>query len=81
MSEKEASNSVSNSFGTLSELKVGNQTYQYHSLQKLKVEHLPYSLRILLENLLRHEDGVMIRPRDIEALIQWKSKAPPEHEI
>jgi len=46
-----------------------------------EVERLPYSLRILLENLLRTEDGVAVRPADIEALARWDPAAEPSHEI
>ncbi len=54
------------SFNTASELQVGGKTYRYFSLGKLKqqgfdVDRLPYSLRILLENLLRNENGSALR--------------------
>ncbi|MFW5724757.1 MAG: aconitate hydratase AcnA, partial [Halochromatium sp.] len=42
---------------------------------------LPFSLKILLENLLRHEDGVTVKRADIEALAHWDAKAEPEREI
>ena len=45
------------------------------------VARLPYSLKILLENLLRFEDGVNVTRADIEALLHWDPKAPPRHEI
>ena len=46
-----------------------------------KVDRLPFSLKILLENLLRFEDGVNVTRADIEALLKWDPKAPPRHEI
>jgi aconitase A len=42
---------------------------------------LPFSLKILLENLLRHEDGVNVTRDDIEALLNWDAKAAPDTEI
>src|SRR5262245_11840162 len=45
------------------------------------VERLPYSLKILLENLLRHEDGVTVRPEDVDALAGWDPDAEPSREI
>ncbi len=46
-----------------------------------KVARLPYSLKILLENLLRFEDGINVTRADIEALLNWNPKAAPSHEI
>ncbi|MCI0707677.1 MAG: aconitate hydratase AcnA [Ignavibacteriae bacterium] len=77
----------SDSFKTHSELKVGSKTYKYYSLPKLeksigtKLNRLPVSLRILLENLLRKEDGRVVRKEDIEALVRWNPKATPDKEI
>jgi aconitate hydratase len=45
------------------------------------VGKLPYSLKILLENLLRYEDGVNVQKKDIEAILHWNPKQPPDHEI
>src|SRR5687768_13499120 len=65
----------------------GGQKYSYCSLPKLaqatkaNLNRLPYSLKILLENLLRHEDGESIRQKDIEAILSWKPKAEPDQEI
>jgi aconitate hydratase len=50
-------------------------------LKSLNVDRLPFSLKILLENLLRFEDGVNVTKGDIEALLKWEPKAPPSHEI
>lgn len=71
---------------TLKSLQTGGKTYHYYSLPELQKSHpgvarLPYSLRILLENLLRLEDGVNITARDIEAMVNWDSQAEPSHEI
>ena len=76
-----------NSFKTESELTVNGTPFKYHSLKKLeesKIGHisaLPYSIRILLENLLRYEDGVAINKEDIEAVANWQAKAKPDREI
>ena len=76
-----------NSFGTRTVLKVGNASYTYFSLQNLEknvgksISHLPCSLKILLENLLRKEDGRIVRREDIEAVINWDPKAVPKKEI
>ena len=48
---------------------------------RFQVARLPWSLRLLLENLLRHEDGVSVKADDIEALASWDPKRPPEREI
>src|ERR1700722_12937368 len=68
----------SNSFNSRSSLKVGNKEYEIFRLraldeQGISTKHLPYSLRILLENLLRTEDGRNVRPEDIRALAAWGS--------
>jgi len=64
-------------------LTVGAHRYQIQSLRALgpRVDRLPYSLKILLENLLRFEDGVNVTRNDIEALLDWDPSATPEHEI
>jgi aconitate hydratase len=72
-----------NSFGAKTTLKVGSRTLDYYSLKADKlagfdVEHLPYSIKVLLENLLRHEDGVKVHAGDIEALARW-SETPTRH--
>jgi len=63
---------MSDSYKSRSSLKVGGQVYEYWNLGALpqaKVARLPYSLKILLENLLRFEDGVNVTRRDIDALL------------
>jgi aconitate hydratase len=75
---------MTDSFKARTTLKVGAQQYDILSLAALKslnVDRLPFSLKILLENLLRFEDGVNVTKADIEALLKWQPKAPPSHEI
>ena len=78
--------SAGNSFGTRDKLSVGAQTFEIHRLEALEKQglsnlaKLPFSLRILLENLLRCEDARTVRPDDIRALAGWKPGAP-EKEI
>ncbi len=72
------------SFGSKATLTSGSQTVTYFSLQALKdydLTKLPFSLRILLENLLRHEDGRTVTADDIKFLAQWDAKAAPSREI
>src|SRR3954469_2893099 len=75
-----------NSFGSRSVLKVGSKEYQIYRLNALdekglSTKHLPYSLRILLENLLRTEDARNVTAEDIKALAAWNSKSKPDKEI
>ena len=74
-----------NSFQSKAELKVGNKTYEIFRLNALEkkttLNKLPYALRILLENLLRHEDGRTVTAADIEFLANWDAKAEPSREI
>jgi len=75
---------MSDSFKTRTALAVGNQSYEIFSLPALKgydLDRLPFSLKILLENLLRSEDGVNVTRDDVEALLKWDAKATPSHEI
>ncbi len=63
----------SNSFNSRSTLKVGNKEYEIYRLdaldqQGISTKHLPYSLRILLENLLRTEDGRNVKEEDIRSM-------------
>ncbi len=72
------------SFKTRQPLAVGGRSYEICSLPAIEghdLDRLPYSLKILLENLLRFEDGVSVTREDIEALLQWDPKATPSHEI
>src|SRR5579863_9798851 len=75
---------MTDSFKARSTLKVGNRSYEIWSMAALpaeKVARLPYSLKILLENLLRFEDGVNVTRADIDALLSWDPAAAPSHEI
>lgn len=72
------------SFGAKASLNVGGTSYDIWRLDALKVGHvdkLPFSLRVLLENLLRHEDGNAVSKGDIEAIASWDAKAEPSVEI
>ncbi|HZP27316.1 MAG TPA: aconitate hydratase, partial [Acidimicrobiia bacterium] len=62
------------SFGTRGRLQVGGASYEIFRLGELGAQ-LPYSLKVLLENLLRHEDGVSVTPDDIRALAAWDGAA------
>jgi len=74
------------SFGSRSVLRVGSKDYEIYRLnvldkQGVSTRHLPYSLRILLENLLRTEDGRIVTKGDIRALASWNGRAKPDKEI
>ena len=75
------------SFGAAADLQVGTTTYRIYRLDALiksgvgDVTTLPYSLRILLENLLRHEDGKTVSRDDIVAVAAWDPAARAQHEI
>ncbi|MGO9865674.1 MAG: aconitate hydratase AcnA [Terriglobales bacterium] len=75
-----------NSFGARATLKVGNKEYEIYRLdaldqQGISTRHLPFSLRILLENLLRTEDGRNVTQEEIRALAAWNKNSKPEKEI
>jgi aconitate hydratase len=77
---------MNDSFKSRSQLRVGNREYQICRLDALDknglaTTRLPYSLRILLENLLRFEDGKAVKAEDISALAKWDAKAAPDKEI
>ena len=68
------------------ELKVGDATYHYFSLpeaaQRLgNIDRLPKSLKVLLENLLRNEDGQTVQPQDLQAMVDWLDKRASDREI
>jgi aconitate hydratase len=74
------------SFGARSVLRVGGREYEVFRIAALRtdvadVARLPYSLKILLENLLRTEDGVAVTADDIEALARWRRESVGRHEI
>ena len=75
-----------NSFASRSKLRVGAKEYEVYRLdaldkQGIPTRHLPYSLRILLENLLRTEDGRNVTKDDIRALAAWSGRSKPDKEI
>ncbi|MBP7675006.1 MAG: aconitate hydratase AcnA [Thermoanaerobaculia bacterium] len=77
---------MSDSFKTKTTLSAGGETVSYFCLETLAKEHpevrtLPYSLKVLLENLLRHEDGRVVKVEDVLALASWDPKAEPDKEI
>jgi len=75
---------MTDSFGARSALEVDGNQFQIYRLDAVKeghVDRLPYSLKILLENLLRHEDGRDVTRDDILALANWDPKAAPSTEI
>src|SRR6201995_3124325 len=76
---------ATNSFDAKATLSVGDATYDIYRLDALQskfdIARLPFSLKILLENLLRNEDGDAIRAQDIEALATWDAKDEPSKEI
>ena len=71
-----------NSFGAAGKLKAGGQEYEIFRLAALenagiaKLSRIPYSIKILLENLLRFEDGTTVKKSDIEYVARWDPKAP-----
>ena len=74
-----------NSFDAKATLTVGERAYEIFRLDALQAKYdvarLPFSLKVLLENLLRNEDGESIRAQDIEALASWDANAEPSQEI
>ncbi len=77
---------MSDSFKSCRELTVNGQKYTYFSLPEAakhlgKIENLPFSLKILLENLLRHEDGHKVTNHDIQAVADWLKTQRSTHEI
>jgi aconitate hydratase len=77
---------MANSFNSQATLQVGNNNYTLYRLDAVykrfpQAERLPFSLKVLLENLLRTEDGVNVIATDIEALARWDAKALPTKEI
>ena len=74
-----------NSFGARGDLEVGGRNYEIYRLDALQssydVARLPFSLKVLLENVLRNEDGVGVRKEDVEAIATWDHTAEPSKEI
>jgi aconitate hydratase len=76
---------MQDSFGIRDTLTVGGKSYQFANFAKLdkkyRVERLPYPMKVLLENLLRREDGEEVTHAQIEAVLNWDPKAEPATEI
>jgi aconitate hydratase len=75
-----------NTFGSQASLRVGDREYTIHRLAAVEkaipdAARLPFSLKILLENLLRTENGRTVRAGDVEALARWQPQAEPSREI
>src|SRR5258706_1708127 len=75
-----------NSFGARASLRVGSREYEIYRIDALdkadlSTAHLPYSMRILLENLLRNENGRSVTAEDIKFLAEWKAAGEPSREI
>ena len=75
-----------NSFGSRSVFRAGKREFEIYRLDVLEKQgcatnHLPFSLRILLENLLRREDGKTVKADDVRALTSWTKKSHPSQEI
>jgi len=75
------------SFGARQTLTVGDRSYEIFALDALTkagighIDRLPFSLRVLVENLLRHEDGIAVTAADVKAAASWDAKAEPDYEI
>lgn len=76
---------MTDSFGCKETFKVDNKDYTFFNINKLAKQYdigrLPFSLKILLENLLRKENNIVVTKKDIEALLNWNPKSPVDHEI
>src|SRR2546423_7360523 len=75
------------SFRCCKPLNVGSKTYAFYSLAAAEknglkgISRLPYSMRVLLENLLRHEDGQTVTKDDIKAVVDWGKTRTSDREI
>jgi aconitate hydratase len=78
-------NIMRDTFSVLDTLRLGDKNYRFYSLakfgQKHDIKRLPYSMKIVLENLLRFEDGLNITMKEVEAVANWDAKAEPDTEI
>src|SRR5947209_1005436 len=77
---------MANSFGSRATLSAADRTFTIHRLDAVakqfpQAARLPFSLKVLLETLLRTENGLSVRAADVEALAQWDPQAEPEREI
>ncbi len=72
-------------FSVLDTLSLNGKNYRYYSLakfgQKHDIKRLPFSMKIVLENLLRFEDGINVTMKEVEAVANWQAKAEPDTEI
>lgn len=81
------SQTVRDSFGARQTLTVGDERYEIFRLDALTkagighVDRLPFSLKVLVENLLRNEDGIAVSDDDVKAAASWDAKAEPDYEI
>ncbi len=76
------SDHMRNTFNAKQSLQVGDKAYTYYQLKAAgDVSRLPYSMKVLLENLLRREDGVNVTAADINFIANWDEQAEPKHEI
>ena len=74
--------STVNSFGAKTSLSVNSREYEIYALDAVEgYRRLPYSLKVLLENLLRTEDGENITAAHVQALANWDPQAEPSEEI
>ncbi len=82
MAPTPSSSAAPDSFGARGTLAVGDASYEIHRINVLAdrydIARLPYSIKVVLENLLRHEDGIAVRPADIEAVADWGNR-PERH--
>jgi aconitate hydratase len=72
---------MASSFSAEKYLEVGGKKYQFFSMASLGTERLPYSLKILLENMLRTEDGSNVTADHVNAIVSWDPKKEPDTEI
>ncbi len=76
---------MTDSFATHTTLDIDGKRYKLANLAKLgeqfDITRLPYSMKILLENLLRHEDGLNVTKKEIEAVARWEPTKEPDTEI
>src|SRR5260370_16993835 len=73
------------SFGARATLSVDGTNYEIHKLEALErrgfnLSRMPYSIRVMLENVVRREDGMVVTPEQVEAVARWSPK-PPEREF
>jgi aconitate hydratase len=77
-----SSSTAPDTFGARGDLTVGDTTYEIYRInalaERFDVARLPYAIKVVLENLLRHEDGLAVRPADIEAVARW-GEHPERH--